>query len=71
MKSIDIKKYCGLLQNRFLEQYNANSSATGTGESIWFKEMEYQKIKHLKLPVTKISNQYVLMVGKKLIKTIL
>lgn len=69
LKANEYRKYAGLIMNKIQEKYNVSTSSTSTGQTIWVKPSDYEKLKkHFDL--VKIGGQYVIMVNKKLIKSI-
>ena len=52
-----------MLQNAIQDTYGIFASATSTGQTLWFKESDYQKVKKV-FSFTKAGGQYVLMVNK-------
>lgn len=67
MKALERKMYCGLIQQKIEDKYNVKTAATSTGETIWVKENDYQKLKG-RFDFTKMGGQYVIMVNKTLVK---
>lgn len=67
MKALERKMYCGLIQQKIEDKYGIKTASTSTGETIWIKEKDYEKVKG-HFTFVKMGGQYVIMVNKTLVK---
>lgn len=68
MKANEQRAICGIVQNKIFEITGVFGSATSTGYSLFFKITDIERLKKLNLPLMRINNQYMLMIGKRVEK---
>ena len=68
MRANEIRRYCGLIQNKIEEKYKIKTSSTSCGQTIWIKKDDCEKLNgDFKLTYMG-KNWFVIMVTKSLIK---
>ena len=65
--ALERRKYAGLIQNKLLDKYNVKTASTSTGEALFVKPAEYDKIKKY-IPAVKARGEYIIMINKTLAK---
>lgn len=69
LSALEKRKYAGLIMNKIQSEYNVKTGSTSTGETIWVRPADYDKLKN-DFKLVKLGGQYVIMVNQSLVKKI-